>query len=321
MAQAPGKRAAATQAAPTLNLARMWQGDLAEPLAAFLPLNSIGVVGKLSRRCRDRLPAVFFNLARKHGALRASMAGFVEAIRDTGRDDSRFSGETLDSWVRREPGPSEGPFTAGEVTIDGSRCIKISTSAPAGRMGYNFRGGLIKNFAAAEKLCARQVKYRFCFTDLDPTESHSHSNSEIGFAFFAFTRREDDRQKGLLVEPKSMADPTGYRLVWWDDTRAPPNPLVMDVKQGIWYDVTMNFDWRTTDAVNSLGVVDPKELAIYVSVTGEYGSSRERVRFNTSRDPLTCCWIYNYSASVSHYSAISVRYSKHTSRDGVLEEE
>ena len=318
MAQAPGKRAAATQAAPTLNLARMWQGDLAEPLAAFLPLNSIGVVGKLSRRCRDRLPAVFFNLARKHGALRASMAGFVEAIRGTGRDDSRFSGETLDSWVRREPGPSEGPFTAGEVTIDGSRCIKISTSAPADRMGYNFRGGLIKNFAAAERLCARQVKYRFCFTDSDPSQSQVHASSETGFAFLGFTRRgEGGLQKGLLVEPKSTAlDPTGYRLVWWDDTHATPDKLVMDVKQGIWYDVTMTFDWRTTDP----GWAGGTDLPLYVSVTGEDGSSRERVRFNTSRESLTCCWIYNYSASVSHYSSISVRYSKHKSRDGALDD-
>ena len=87
------KRNAAAMAAPTLDLARMWQGDLAAPLAAFLQLNSIGAVGTLSRRCRDRLPAVLINLARKHGALRASMTGFVKAIRDTGRDDSRFSGE------------------------------------------------------------------------------------------------------------------------------------------------------------------------------------------------------------------------------------
>ena len=76
-------------------------GDLAEPLAAFLPLNSIGAVGKLSRRCRDRLPAVLINLARKHGALRASMTGFVKAIQDTGRDDWWFSGEALDSWEGR----------------------------------------------------------------------------------------------------------------------------------------------------------------------------------------------------------------------------
>ena len=310
MEQAPGKRTAAAITAPSLDLARMWQGDLAEPLAAFLPLNSIGAVGTLSRRCRDRLPVVFFNLARKLGALRASMAGFVEAIRDTGRDDSWFLGAALDSWGRREPNEDEGPFTAGEVTIDGSRCIKISTSAHEARNGYNTRGGLIKNFAAAEKLCARQVKYRFCFTDLDPSQSQVHASSETGFAFFGFTKR--GLHKGLLVEPKSTAlDPTGYRLVWWDDTHATSNPLVMDVKQGIWYDVTMTFDWRTT--------APTLDLPLYVSVTGEDGSSRERVRFNTSRDPLTCCWIYNYSASVSHYSSISVRYSKHKSRDGLLD--
>ena len=315
MAEAPGKRTAAAITAPTLDLSRMWQGDLAEPLAAFLPLNSIGAVGTLSRRCRDRLPAVFFNLARKHGTLRASMAGFVDAIRDTGRDDLWFSGEALESWVRQEPNEREGPFFAVEFNIDGSRCINISTLAHEARNGYNTHGGLIKEFAAAEKLCARQAKYRFCFTDLDPSQSQAHSSSETGFAFFGFTRPGEGElgQKGLLVEPKSTAlDPTGYRLVWWDDTHATPDKLVMDVKQGIWYDVTMTFDWRTTD---------PTELPLYVSVTGEDGSSRERVRFNTSRDPLTCCWIYNYSASASYYSAISVRYSKHTSRDGVLVEE
>ena len=316
MEQAPGKRMAAVQAAPTLNLARMWQGDLAEPLAAFLPLNSIGVVGTLSRRCRDRLPAVFFNLARKHGALRASMTGFVDAIRDTGRDDSWYSGEALESWVRREPNSREGFFTADEVNVDGSRCIKISTSDPPRRMGYNTRGGLIKEFAAAEKLCARQVKYRFCFTDLDPSRSHANPNSN-GFAFFVFAPpaqvRHQKEQKGFLVEPRSLPehlhlDPTGYRLVWWDDSHE--NTVVMDVTQGIWYEVTMDFDWRTTD---------PTELPLYVSVTGEDGSSRQRVRINTSRVPLTSCWIYNYSESVSHYSAISVRYSKHTSHDGILD--
>ena len=99
MAEAPGKRTAAAITAPSLDLARMWQGDLAAPLAAFLQLNSIGAVGTLSRRCRDRLPAVLINLARKHGALRASMTGFVKAIQDTGRDDWSFSGEALDSWL------------------------------------------------------------------------------------------------------------------------------------------------------------------------------------------------------------------------------
>ena len=31
---------------------------------------------------------------------------------------------------RQEPNETEGSFTAEEVTIDGSRCIKITTSAP-----------------------------------------------------------------------------------------------------------------------------------------------------------------------------------------------
>ena len=315
MAQAPGKRAAATQAAPTLNLARMWQGDLAEPLAAFLPLNSIGVVGKLSRRCRDRLPAVFFNLARKHGALRGSMTGFVKAIQDTGRDDWWFSGEALDSWRRQEPNETEGSFTAEEATIEGSRCIKITTSHPRldgpSLPGHNTHGGLKKEFAAAEKLCVRQVKYRFCFTDLDPTESHSDPY-EHGFAFFTFGPYEKalQLQKGLLVEP-SQHDPTAYQLVWWDQALGHDGPTIMRVRQGTWYEVLMTFDWRTTDQT------DPNNLLAYITVTDRETSS-PRMTIKTSREPLTSFGIYNFSASVSHFSSISVRYSKQTSRDGSL---
>ena len=283
-----------------------------EPLAAFLPLNSIGAVGKLSRRCRDRLPAVFFNLARKHGALRASMAGFVEAIRDTGRDDWWFSGEALDSWGRREPREDEGPFTAEDVDVDGSRCIKITTSAPGSNpVGHNVEGALIKEFAAAEKLCVRQVKYRFCFTDLDPTESHSDPY-EHGFAFFTFGPYEKalQLQKGLLVEP-SQHDPTAYQLVWWDQALGHDGPTIMRVRQGTWYEVLMTFDWRTTDQT------DPNNLLAYITVTDRETSS-PRMTIKTSREPLTSFGIYNSSASVSHFSSISVRYSKQTSRDGSL---
>ncbi len=310
MAEAPGKRTAAAMQAPTLDLSRMWQGDLAAPLAAFLPLNSIGAVGTLSRRCRDRLPAVLINLARKHGALRASMTGFVKAIRDTGREDSRFSGAALDSWVRREPNEDEGAFTADEVNLDGSRCIKISTSAHEARAGHNDHGGLYKDFDAAEKLCVRQVKYRFCFTDLEPTESHSSPGS-YGFAYFTFAKPGYQyEQRGLLVEPTNPPA-NGYRLIWWDPLIAMDGVAVMNVTQGTWYDVTMDFDWR----------IPGEQLVAYISVTGEDGSSCPRKTINTPRDPLTSCWIYNYSASASYYSAISVRYSAHTSRDGVLEED
>ena len=318
MAQAPGKRAAATQAAPTLNLARMWQGDLAEPLAAFLPLNSIGVVGKLSRRCRDRLPAVFFNLARKHGALRASMAGFVEAIRDTGRDDWWFSGEALDSWVRQDPREDEGPFTADEVDVDGSRCIKITTSAPGSNpVGHNVEGALIKEFAAAEKLCVRQVKYRFCFTDLDPTGSHSDPY-EHGFAFFTFGPYGEGsqfHQRGLLVEPEGIAN--GYRLIWFK--QGSDRVFLMNVTQGTWYDVTMDFDWNP-DAwkPHPDDPFDPHELAVWISITGEDGNPHRIALKTRNRQPLTSFGIYNFSAAVTHYSSISVQYSKHTSRDGIL---
>ena len=319
MAQAPGKRAAATQAAPTLNLARMWQGDLAEPFAAFLPLNSIGVVGKLSRRCRDRLPAVFFNLARKHGALRASMTGFVDAIRDTGRDDSWYSGEALESWVRREPREDEGPFTAEDVDVDGSRCIKITTSAPGSNpVGHNVEGALIKEFAAAEKLCVRQVKYRFCFTDLDPTVSHS-SPYQHGFAFFTlgpYGVGEQFHQRGLLVEPTNVPA-NGYRLIWWD--QGSDGDILMNVTQGTWYDVTMDFDWNPDawephpDDPN-----DPNELVVWISITGEDGNPHRIALKTPNRQLLTSFGIYNFSASVTHYSSIRVQYSKHTSRDGIL---
>ena len=316
MAQAPAKRTSAAQAAPSLDLSRMWQGDLAEPLAAFLQLNSIGAVGKLSRRCRDRLPAVLINLARKHGALRGSMTGFVKAIQDTGRDDWWFSGEALESWRRQEPNETEGSFTAEEATIDGSRCIKITTSHPRldgpSLTGHNTHGGLKKDFAAAEKLCVRQVKYRFCFTDLEPTESHSDPY-QYGFAFFTFGPHEKalQLQKGLLVEP-SQYDPTAYQLVWWDQGVGHDGPTIMSVRQGTWYDVTMDFDWRIISD-------DPEELVAYISVTDTSdGFCSPRMTIKTSREPLTSFGIYNSSASVSHFSSISVRYSKQTSRDGSL---
>ena len=309
------KRTAAAMAVPSLDLSRMWQGDLAEPLAAFLQLNSIGAVGTLSRRCRDRLPAVLINLARKHGALRASMTGFVKAIQDTGRDDWSFSGEALDSWRRQEPNETEGSFTAEEVDFDGSRCIKITTSHPRldgpSLPGHNTHGGLKKEFAAAEKLCVRQVKYRFCFTDLDPTESHSDPY-EHGFAFFTFGPYEKalQLQKGLLVEP-SQHDPTAYQLVWWDQALGHDGPTIMRVRQGTWYEVLMTFDWRTTDQT------DPNNLLAYITVTDRETSSPQ-MTIKTSREPLTSFGIYNSSASVSHFSSISVRYSKQTSRDGSL---
>ena len=71
----------------------MWQGDLAEPLAAFLQLNSYWC-GRHALAAVPRPAAtVLINLARKHGALRASMTGFVKAIQDTGRDDWCSLGE------------------------------------------------------------------------------------------------------------------------------------------------------------------------------------------------------------------------------------
>ena len=169
----------------------------------------------------------------------------------------------------------------------------------------------MKEFATAEKLCARQVKYRFCFTDLDPTESHSDPY-EHGFAFFTFGPYEKalQLQKGLLVEP-SQHDPTAYQLVWWDQALGHDGPTIMRVRQGTWYEVLMTFDWRTTDQT------DPNNLLAYITVTDRETSSPQ-MTIKTSREPLTSFGIYNSSASVSHFSSISVRYSKQTSRDGSL---
>ena len=175
----------------------------------------------------------------------------------------------------------------------------------------------MKEFDVTEKLCARQVKYRFCFRDLDPGVSHIGEQYEHGFAFFTFGpyAQSLQQQRGLLVEPviEDPVNTAAYQLTWWDQGVMDDGFVLMRVKQETWYDVTMTFDWRSE-------AYDPDcELAVHISVTGEDGSSRQRMRIRSSRVPITSFGVYNYSASVSHYSAISVRYSKHTPHDGILD--
>ena len=93
------------------------------------------------------------------------------------------------SWRRQEPNETEpSPFTAEEVDVDLSRCIKsprrILDSTKNLLPGHNTHGGLVKKGSLPLRNCACQVKYRFCFTDLDPTESHADPG-EHGFAYFA----------------------------------------------------------------------------------------------------------------------------------------
>ena len=93
----------------------------------------------------------------------------------------------------------------------------------------------------------------------------------------------------------------------------------MNVTQGTWYDVTMDFDWNPDawephpDDPN-----DPNELAVWISITGEDGNPHRIALKTPNRQLLTSFGIYNFSASVTHYSSIRVQYSKHTSRDGIL---
>ena len=174
----------------------------------------------------------------------------------------------------------------------------------------------MKEFDVAEKLCTRQVKYRFCFRDLDPGLSHSGDPYEHGFAFFTFGPYAQalQQQRGLLVEPviEHPVDTAAYQLTWWDQRVMEDEFVLMRVKQETWYDVTMTFDWRPTDETN------PNYVMVDISATGEDGSRSAEKTFGTSREALSGLGIYNYSASVSHYSAISVRYSKHTPHDGIL---
>ena len=135
----------------------LWRGDLSEVVAGFLPLKSIATVPLFSRRFRDRHPVVLFGLARRHGCANAMNAASLDAIAASGRDWSTFSGGTVGAW------------DATEAT---ERYIEINTDGFSGH-----GGGLLKMFNSSNRLCVRQVKYRFRFQDLDNDLSHGDPDS------------------------------------------------------------------------------------------------------------------------------------------------
>ena len=299
MADAQKRTRAAPQAGPRTTLIDLWRGDLSEVVAAFLPLESIATVPLFSRRFRERHPVVLFALARRHGCANAMNVASLDAIAATGRDWSLFSGDSVDAW---RPLPADGDagdcFAVSMVQDTAKRYVEIRT---AGQSGHG--GGLVKSFDAADRLCVRQLKYRFRFTESNPVASHEDPD-EHAFGYFSMGGDAD----GLSVFPTA----TDYELTWFgcdephDEEEDNPN-VVMSVAPGTWYDVTVTFDWTIDDS---------DENWAFVTCEGDDGTIERKKRVLSSRQPLTAMRLYNYSPSVAHYSKVDVKYSPHTSRDG-----
>ena len=293
------RQRAAPQAGPRTTLLDLWRGDLSEVVAAFLPLESIATVPLFSRRFRDRHPIVLFALARRHGCANAMNVASLDAIAATGRDWSLFSGDSLDAW---RPLPADGDagncFRVWMHTAQ--RYIEIDTN---GNSGHG--GGLVKTFDAADRLCVRQLKYRFRFTDSNPEASHGDPD-EHGCAYFVMGR--GSVSNGFYVNSTG----TRYELKWFgcdeahDEEEDDPN-AIMSVVPGTWYDVTVTFDWTIDES---------EENWAFVTCKGDDCTIERKKRVLSSRQPLTMIRLYNYSPSVAHYSNVGVKYSPHTSRDG-----
>ena len=299
MAEDAQKRTrAAPQAGPRTTLIDLWRGDLSEVVAAFLPLESIATVPRISRRFRERHPVVLFALARRHGCANAMNVASLDAIAATGRDWSLFSGDSLDAW---RPLPADGDagncFRVWMHTAQ--RYIEIDTN---GNSGHG--GGLVKTFDAADRLCLRQLKYRFRFTDSNPEASHEDPDDH-GFAYFVMG--EGTGMNGFLVSSTG----TSYELLWFgcdeaDDEEEDDN-AIMSVAPGRWYDVTVTFDWTIDGSEQNWA---------FVTCEGDDGTIERKKRVLSNRQPLTAMRLYNHGLGVAHYSNFRVQYSPHTSRDG-----
>ena len=308
MAEDAQKRTrAAPQAGPRTTLIDLWRGDLSEVVAAFLPLESIATVPRISRRFRERHPVVLFALARRHGCANPMNVASLDAIAATGRDWSLFSGDSVDAWRPLPADGDAGDFFA--VSMDTAQhYIEIRTARQSGHAG-----GLVKSFDAADRLCVRQLKYRFRFTDPNPEASHADPG-QYGFAYFAMGGVKAADSIGLFVYPTE----SGYELTWFNpynsDTHDEDDDnAIMSVAPGTWYDVSVRFDWTHDDDY------DPDRFAS-VACKGEDGTFNPEWRqVLCSRQPLTVMKLYNYSPGVAHYSDIQVNYSPHTPRDGYVE--
>ena len=290
----------APEAGPRTTLIDLWRGDQQEVVAAFLPLKSIAAVPVISRRFRDQQPLVLFRLARRHGCANALTVASLDALAASGRDWSTFSGDAVDAWrILPSAGDADDCFAISVDTAE--HYIEISTD------GYSDHGGgLVKRFDAADRLCVRQLKYRFRFTDSNPEASHADPG-EHGFAYFSMGDGADTN--GLLVAPTA----TGYELTWFycddpdDEEEDGPENAIVSVAPGRWYDVTVTFDWTIDESAENWA---------FVTCEGDDGTIERKKRVLSSRQPLTAMRLYNYSPSVAHYSNLGVKYSPHTSRDG-----
>ena len=300
-------RQRALEAGPRTTLIDLWRGDQQEVVAAFLHLNDIATVPMLSRRFRDQQPLVLLRLARRHGCARAMIGASLNEIAATGRDWSLFSGDSVDAWRPLPADGDAGDFFA--VSMDTAQhYIEIRTARQSGHAG-----GLVKSFDAADRLCVRQLKYRFRFTDPNPEASHADPG-EYGFAYFAMGGVKAADSIGLFVYPTE----SGYELTWFNpynsDTHDEDDDnAIMSVAPGTWYDVSVRFDWAHDDEY------DPDRFAS-VACKGEDGTFNPEWRqVLCSRQPPTLMKLYNYSPGVAHYSDIQVNYSPHTPRDGYVE--
>ena len=290
-------RQRALEAGPRTTLIDLWRGDQQEVVAAFLPLKSIAVVPVISRRFRDQQPLVLFRLARRHGCANALTVASLDALAASGRDWSTFSGDAVDDW-RILPAWQDRDLFA--VSVDtAEHYIEISTNGPTGH-----GGGLVKTFDAADRLCVRQLKYRFRFTDSNPEASHEDPDDH-GFAYFVMG--EGTGMNGFLVSSTG----TSYELLWFgcdeaDDEEEEDN-AIMSVAPGRWYDVTVTFDWTIDGSEQNWA---------FVTCEGDDGTIERKKRVLSNRQPLTAMRLYNHSPGVAHYANFRVQYSPHTSRDG-----
>ena len=294
-----------------------WRGDPSEVIAGFLPLPAIAVMPRLSRRFRDQHPTIIFALARRHGVANALNVATLDALAASGRDWSTFSPspeESVAAWnllppetSLRFPDDDLKRVTCSMQAANGVQYIEISTEDDwTGGTSRPYGGGLVKCFDPRDRLCVRRVKYRFSFTDPTPEASLADLD-EHAFAYFSFTRSYVADQ-GMYVCPTS----TGYALrgLGHDysrlDDESDDESNDMRVEPDTWYEVEATFDW-TRDCDSNIWVE--------VVLKGENGYC-DRKRYTGSRDPLGAVQLFNYSPGVARYSAIEVRYSAYTSRDG-----
>ena len=315
----PLEKRAAVAAAGTssTDLLRLWQGDLVEPLLAFLPLKAIATVPAVSRRYRDQQWRTMTLIARQCGTLCTSTSSFLDAVRWTGRDErwSRFDGSSFEAWETLTRNNDTGSFNCSR---DGNGRLRIETyRSDSGDHG----GGLVKRFDG-ENLCVRRITYKFSFDNTNP-QSHVEPQVE-GFTVLSISGGlndngdgEPDAFIGLLVEPSDRdrhGDSPWFEFQWFamgiNEVFSGPKNMIT-VEPGATYTVDAKFDW---DRSLRYGWAD-------VSVTSATNLNFGRGRFKFRRKPLTAIHLYNYTQSISTFDSVNVMYSPRTSRDGDFESE